>query len=71
MEKKMLTPKNYETAVKDLNKIVEQIEESDLSLEKMIELYEKGKELLVYCENQLNKFEEKIQVINRKNQENQ
>ncbi len=71
MEKKMLAPKNYETAVKDLNKIVEQIEESDLSLEKMIELYEKGKELLVYCENQLNKFEEKIQVINRKNQENQ
>lgn len=71
MEKKIIEPKNYETAVRELNQIVEQIEESDLPLEKMIELYEKGKVLLVYCEKQLNRFEEKIQVINRKNQENQ
>jgi len=69
MEKKNIEPKNYETAVKELNTIVQQIEESDLSLEKMIELYEKGKLLLAYCEKQLNRFEEKIEVINRKNQE--
>ncbi len=70
MDKKNTEPKNYESAVKELNIIVEQIEESDLPLEKMIELYEKGKILLAYCEKQLNRFEEKIEVINRKNQEN-
>jgi len=70
MEKKIIEPKNYETAVKELNQIVEQIEEADLPLEKMVELYEKGKLLLAFCEKQLNKFEEKIEVINRKNQEN-
>lgn len=70
MEKKNISPKNYETAVKELSQIVDKIEESDLSLEKMIELYEEGKVLLEYCEKQLNRFEEKIQVINRKNQEN-
>lgn len=69
MENKSIEPKNYESAVKELNEIVSQIEESDLPLDKMINLYEKGKVLLAYCEKQLNKFEEKIQVINRKNQE--
>lgn len=70
MEKINIEPKNYESAVRELNQIVDQIEESDLPLEKMIELYEKGKVLLAYCEKQLTGFEEKIQVINRKNQEN-
>ncbi|MFA7058117.1 MAG: exodeoxyribonuclease VII small subunit [Candidatus Cloacimonadales bacterium] len=62
-------PKNYETAVKQLQTVIDKIEESEISLEQMMELYEQGKELIVYCEKQLNKFEEKIQVINLKNQE--
>lgn len=62
-------PKNYETAVKKLQTVIDKIEESEISLEQMMELYEQGKELIVYCEKQLNKFEEKIQVINLKNQE--
>ncbi len=69
MEKKNIEPKNYESAVKELNEIVVKLEEAEISLEKMMELYERGKYLLAFCEKQLNKFEEKIQVINRKNQE--
>lgn len=66
---KKVEPKNYESAVKQLQSIIDQIEESEISLEQMMELYEQGKELVIYCEKQLNKFEEKIQVINLKNQE--
>lgn len=66
---KKIEPKSYESAVKQLQVIIDQIEESEISLEQMMELYEQGKELVVYCEKQLNKFEEKIQVINLKNQE--
>lgn len=66
---KKIEPKSYESAVKQLQVIIDQIEESEISLKQMMELYEQGKELVVYCEKQLNKFEEKIQVINLKNQE--
>lgn len=66
---KKIEPKSYESAVKQLQVIIDQIEESEISLEQMMELYEQGKELVIYCEKQLNKFEEKIQVINLKNQE--
>lgn len=60
---------DYESAVKELNKIVEQIEVAELPIEKMIELYSKGKELLAFCEKQLSSLEEKIEIINRKDQE--
>ncbi len=69
MEGKALEPKNYESAIKELNKVVAKLEEAEISLEMMMELYERGKYLLDFCEKQLNKFEEKIEVINRKNQE--
>lgn len=70
MENKQNTPQNYESAVKELNEIVSKIEVADIPLERMMELYERGKYLLEYCEKQLDKFEEKIEVINRKKQEN-
>ncbi len=69
MESKKTEALKYETAVKELNEVVEKLEDAEISLEKMMELYERGKYLLDFCEKQLNKFEEKIEVINRKNQE--
>ncbi len=57
----------YEKAIEELNDIIAQIEESNLPLDKMITLYEKGNELIKYCEKELKKFEEKINVINRNN----
>ena len=64
MEKKKLT---YELAIQELNEIVQQIEESNLPLDKMVELYEKGNELIKFCETELKRFEEKIKIINRNN----
>jgi exodeoxyribonuclease VII small subunit len=61
--KEIETPKSFEEALNELEKIVRQLEEGRDHLETAIASYEKGIQLKNYCENKLKEAELKIQKI--------
>lgn len=54
----------FEEALNDLEKIIQELEDEECSLEESIKLYKKGNELLSYCSKSLNKLEKEIEIIN-------
>lgn len=50
----------YEKALEKLEKIVEQLEQGSMPLEKSLELYEEANKLAVYCKQCLDNAEQKI-----------
>lgn len=60
---------NFESNMKELEKIVEQMSQNTLSLEKSIELFEKGMSLSKSCSKDLTKAQQKIQKIVNSNTE--
>jgi len=54
----------YEEAYDELARIVESLEEGEHTLEKLIDLFERGKNLSNYCKDLLNIAELKIKDIN-------
>ena len=54
---------DFESAMIDLEKIVERLEGENESLEKSLELFEKGTKLAEQLRNQLDKAEQRIKVL--------
>ena len=61
---------SFEETLKDLEKIVEDLNNGDMELEKAITAYEKGIELKNICEERLKNAQERIELIQNKKQEN-
>ena len=61
---------SFEEALKDLEKIVEDLNNGDMELEKAITAYEKGIKLKNICEERLKNAQERIELIQKKKQEN-
>ena len=61
---------SFEEALKDLEKIVEDLNNGDLELEKAITAYEKGIQLKNICEERLKNAQERIELIQNKKPEN-
>ena len=61
---------SFEEALKDLEKIVEDLNNGDMELEKAITAYEKGIQLKNICEERLKHAQERIELIQNKKQEN-
>ena len=61
---------SFEEALKDLEKIVEDLNNGDMELEKAITAYEKGIQLKNICEERLKNAQERIELIQNKKQEN-
>ena len=57
------TIKDFETAIAELEKIVKQLEEGDLALDKSLALFERGVELSRYCHSQLGEAQRRIDVL--------
>ncbi len=60
---------SFESSLKQLEEIVEQLESGNVDLEKSVELYERGNKLKKICEEKLKKVEfqiKKIQLENNK-----
>lgn len=53
----------YEDAVKELNNIITQLEEGNLSMSKALELFEKGQVLIKFCYQKLDAAKGKITEI--------
>ena len=62
-KKKNLTSLTFEEAVKSLEKIVSDMENGDLSLDKTIESYTQVIELLKLCKGQLSKAQKRVDVL--------
>ena len=56
-------PPTFEQALKELENIVEKMQDSSLSLNEMMNFFEKGKKLSGYCGKQLSEYEKKIEIL--------
>ena len=55
--------KTFETSLMDLEKIVRELEQGDLSLEESLKLFEDGVKLSRQCQERLNQSERRIEVL--------
>ena len=58
--------KDFESAIAELEKIVKQLEEGDLPLEKSLALFERGVTLSRYCHEQLGAAQRRIEVLSER-----
>ena len=56
----------FETCLDDLEKVVKELEAGDLSLERSLELFEKGMSLSETCRKQLEDAETRVEALVRK-----
>jgi exodeoxyribonuclease VII small subunit len=55
--------KDFESAIAELEKIVKQLEDGDLPLDKSLALFERGVELSRYCHDQLGAAQRRIELL--------
>jgi exodeoxyribonuclease VII small subunit len=55
--------KKFESALEELESIIEQLESGDLSLDDSLAAFEKGVGLVKYCNQKLNEVESKIELL--------
>ena len=55
--------KNFESALEELEQVVEQLESGELSLEDSLSAFEKGVGLVRFCNQKLNEVEQKIEML--------
>ena len=63
MAKKDPTDKTFESALEELESVVEQLESGDLSLEDSLAAFEKGVGLVKYCNRKLSEVEKKVELL--------
>lgn len=65
MADKNASEKKFEVALEELEKVVEELESGDLSLEDSLTAFEKGVGLVKYCNQKLTDVEKKIELLVR------
>jgi len=60
------TIKDFESALTELDAIVKKMEEGDLTLEKSMELYERGLQLSRFCHSTLEAAEQRVEILNER-----
>lgn len=63
MTKKDSQQLKFEAAIEDLERVVEQLESGDLSLEDSLAAFEKGVGLVRYCNQKLTEVEKKVELL--------
>lgn len=59
----METEKSFESSLRELEEIVEQLEAGDLPLEESLELFERGVRLSRECQKRLDAAERRVEVL--------
>ena len=62
-EKSAATIKDFESALTELESLVTTLEDGNLSLERSLELFERGVKLSRYCHARLEEAEKRIEVL--------
>lgn len=60
------TIKDFESALAELESIVKMLEDGSLTLEKSLELFERGVQLSRYCHSRLEDAERRIEILNER-----
>ena len=60
------TIKDFETAIAELESNVKSLEEGDLTLERSLELYERGVQLSRFCHARLEEAERRIEILDER-----
>jgi exodeoxyribonuclease VII small subunit len=63
MARKDQGQKNFETALEDLEQVVEQLETGELPLEDSLSAFEKGVGLVKFCQQKLDEVEKKVELL--------
>lgn len=58
--------KDFESALAELETLVTQLEDGSLTLEKSLELFERGVTLSRYCHGKLEEAERRLEVLNER-----
>ena len=66
MPKKKTAKINFEAAIKELEGLVEQMEQGEITLEQSLENFERGIELTRACQKALQEAEQKVQILTQK-----
>jgi exodeoxyribonuclease VII small subunit len=66
MVRKKSSP-NFEQSLNELEKIVAELEQGDISLEESLKSFEKGVELTRACQKALKEAEQKVQILIEEN----
>jgi exodeoxyribonuclease VII small subunit len=61
-------PKTFETSLEELERIVRELEQGELTLENSLELFEQGVKLSRECQDRLTQAERRIEILMRDNQ---
>lgn len=56
-------PGSYEQALAELDRLVEQMEQGELPLDRLLDDYRRGAELLAYCRGKLEAVEAQVKVL--------
>jgi exodeoxyribonuclease VII small subunit len=70
--KKTASPKeniDFEASLKELEALIERMEQGDLSLEQSLKDFERGVALTRSCQQALQEAEQKVQILMRKDEE--
>jgi len=62
---KVKTPVNFEDAIEELERIVEQIENDEIKLDVALEKYQQGMHLVKFCQEKLVEVEQKIKILDQ------
>lgn len=60
---RMMAEKKFENALKELEQIVEQLEDSELPLDDALKLFERGIKLSQFCSAKLDDAEQKVEML--------
>jgi len=66
--KKTRKSTNFEAAIAELESLVEEMEQGDISLEESLKKFERGIELTRTCQQALREAEQKVQMLIEKQQ---
>ncbi len=64
---KAKSAENFEEAIIELEKIVEEIENDEIKLEVALEKYQKGIALVKFCQSKLTEVEQKLKILDVEN----
>ena len=56
-------PKSYEEALAELERLVQAMEDAQLPLDKLLDGYKRGAELLAFCRDRLQAVDEQVRVL--------
>jgi len=59
------TPQSFEAALAELEALVAQMESGELSLKESLQKYQRGAELLAYCQEALKDAQNQIEVLEK------